>query len=626
MAKMHPEDIEALEDATPGEKRVFRFLREAARPHADYTCWFEPQIGSRGKPPDFVLFGKRLGLVVVEVKDWESGQITAFNPLQFTLRVSGKEEKKTNPARQAKSYVDAIREKLAGFPEFLSEDPRYSGNVRIPIGRAVIFPNMTRKEYAESQFKWLLESVRVLVKDDLDPAGDILSDSSGKRFREILSPCLPFSFQGLSPKEIEKLGFVIWPERQITIPRRRGPGKARFREEVQALDDLQAGTALRLPDGNQIIKGPPGSGKTLVLIHRCRHLVRYGHGIRKILLVCYNIALVGYLKRLLQEKGLGVGEEGIHACHFFELCSRILGEPVHYENEDSEYYALVAQEALERTLQGKALVGPYDAVLIDEGQDFDEPMLRTLVGVLRPGGDLVICLDSCQDLYRRRFSWKSVGIQAAGRMRRLRRVYRNTSEIFDFTQRFIGESPVTGKQLNLLPDAFAFRAGPPEMPRLENDEDVEAFLIDDLKRSIDSDGYRRSEIAVIYNDKVYGPSLFAYDNRALPMRVLQRLETSGIPAAWVSRDVRSKEMYDITTDRVSVISIHSAKGLDFDLVYLMGMDRIRPSTATRDALVTLVYVAMTRAKYRLVIPWAQETELIGRMRNCLTARDEAQST
>jgi hypothetical protein len=261
------------------------------------------------------------------------------------------------------------------------------------------------------------ESARVLLKDDLDPAGDILSDPSGKRFQEILSPYLPFPFQRLSPKEIEKLGFVIWPEARLAIPRRRGPGKARFQEEVQALDDLQARTALRLRAGSQIIKGPPGSGKTLVLIHGCRHLLRFGPGVRKILLVCYNIALVGYLKRLLQEKGVGVGEQAIHACHFFELCSRIPGEPVHYENEDSEYYELVTQEALDRTMKGQALVGPYDAVLIDEGQDFDEPMLRTLASLLRPGGDLVICLDSYQDLYRRRFSWKSVGIQAAGNSR-----------------------------------------------------------------------------------------------------------------------------------------------------------------------------------------------------------------
>jgi superfamily I DNA/RNA helicase len=64
-------------------------------------------------------------------------------------------------------------------------------------------------------------------------------------------------------------------------------------------------------------------------------------------------------------------------------------------------------------------------------------------------------------------------------------------------------------------------------------------------------------------------------------------------------------------------SLHNAKGLDFDLVYLIGVDRIRPTEAMKAYLIPLVYVAMTRAKYRLVIPYVDETELIRRMEGCL---------
>jgi DNA helicase II / ATP-dependent DNA helicase PcrA len=65
---------------------------------------------------------------------------------------------------------------------------------------------------------------------------------------------------------------------------------------------------------------------------------------------------------------------------------------------------------------------------------------------------------------------------------------------------------------------------------------------------------------------------------------------------------RGGKLFDITTDRVSLISIHSAKGLDFDLVYLVGVDRIIPTDETRERLIRLLYVAITRAKYKLVIP------------------------
>jgi len=617
MVRMFPDDIDGSEEATEGEKRVFRFIREAARPHKDYVCWYGPPIGSPGKEPDFILFGKKLGLLVIEVKDWTARQIVSYNPHQFTILVSGKTEKKTNPDKQAKGYVNTLKERLTQIPEFLSDRTEYKGKLKIPIGRMVVFPNIFRHEYADSKFKWFIESERSLFQDDLDPAGEILCDTSGRKFQTRIARVFPFPFEGLSQKEREKLCFILWPEAKIDLPHRPGSGKIRFEREVAALDESQARPALHLGPGHQIIKGPPGSGKTLVLLHRCRHLHKYHPKVKKILLVCYNIALVGYLKRLLQEKGLGIGTEGIEVRHFYELCARVLGEPIHFENEDSEYYDLVTRETLEKVLNGRSPIGPFDAILVDEGQDFDGEMLKILLNLIRPGGDFVICLDTYQDLYRRGSSWKSLGIKASGRTRHLKRVYRNTVEIFDATQRFIGERRRTERQLALLPDDLVFHGDSPEIRPFKDLEEIEAFLVDDLKKSTERDGYKRSEIAVIYDDKVYGPSRFAYDNRALPMRILNRLQISGIPAAWVSQDVRSKEMYDVTTDRVSLISIHSAKGLDFDLVYLVGIDHIHPTDATRENLISLIYVAMTRAKYRLVIPYVEETELIRRMKGSI---------
>jgi ATP-dependent exoDNAse (exonuclease V) beta subunit len=71
---------------------------------------------------------------------------------------------------------------------------------------------------------------------------------------------------------------------------------------------------------------------------------------------------------------------------------------------------------------------------------------------------------------------------------------------------------------------------------------------------------------------------------------------------------------------VSLISIHSSKGLDFDLVYLVGLDHIRGTEEAGQNLISLVYVAMTRAKYRLVIPYVEETELIRRLKECAPER------
>jgi hypothetical protein len=617
MARMHPEDIEDSEKATEGEKRVFRFLREAAKPHKDYICWYEAPIGPSGMEPDFILFGKKEGLLILEVKDWKTEQIISYTPFEFSIRVSGRIEKRANPDKQARGYVHALMERLKGIPEFLTDFPGHEGALRLPVGRMVVFPNIQWEAYTQRGLQWLIPRERALFLDDLAPDGDILCDDSGRKFHERISGAFPFLVKGLSPKEIEKLTFVIWPEATIELPVREGRGRPRFLREIQALDDAQSRLALRMGSGARIIKGPPGSGKTIVLVHRCCHLHRYHTQTREILLVCYNIALVSYLKRLIHERGLGVGRNGIHVYHFFELCSGILKEPVHYENEEPEYYELVVHEAQDRILRGESGVGPYDAVLVDEGQDFNDEMLKVILSLLRPGGDLLISVDAYQDLYRRRASFRALGIES-GRARYLKKVYRHTAEIFDFTQRFIGETPASQKQLALLPYDFAFHGEMPELRQFRDYEGMEQFLISDLSQSIDRQEYSRSEIAILYDDKVYGLDRFAYDNRSLPMHILGRLEASGIPTTWVSQDVRSKEMYDITTDRVSLISIHSSKGLDFDLVYLIGVDHLHPTRHTRQSLISLVYVAMTRAKYRLVIPYVTETELINRMKDCLS--------
>jgi superfamily I DNA and RNA helicase len=621
MARMYPDDIEGYEAASEGEKRIFRFLREAARPHKEFICWYEPPIGSAGMEPDFILYSRKLGILVMEVKDWTFQQIVSYNPHQFTVLVSGREEKTTNPDKQAKGYVHTLRKRLQEFPEFCSQDPRHKDHLKIPIGRSVAFPNISRDEYAQSNFKWLIESERILLKDDLNASGEILRDTSGRTFQERIARDFPFRYKGLTEHEEKTLCFTIWPESKIDLPPRQGAGKARFQREVLALDEAQARLALRLGPGHQIIKGPPGSGKTLVLAHRCWQLYRYRPAFKRILLVCFNIALVSYLKRLIQEKGLGISRNGIQVCHYYELCSQVIGESVHYENEEPEYYDLVTQEALDKARKGHCRVSSFDAILVDEAQDFNDDMLKVLLTLLRPGGDLVISLDSCQDIYMRRPSWKSLGIRASGRTHYLKKVYRNTAEIHDFTQCFIGQQPVPERQLALLPYDFAFHGEPPLVHRFQGTEEAEDFLIRDLHKSIQEAEYKRSEIAIIYDDKVYGPSRFAYDNRALPMRLLKSLEVSGIPATWVSQDVRAKVMYDVTTDRVSLISVHSSKGLDFDLVYLIGLDHIQPIADMQEALVSLVYVAMTRAKYRLVIPYVEETELIRRMKNCLSKRE-----
>jgi hypothetical protein len=60
MARRHPEDIENLEGPTEGERKVFRFLREAARPDSNFIGRPTPIFTTEAqRPRRRIIFNRR---------------------------------------------------------------------------------------------------------------------------------------------------------------------------------------------------------------------------------------------------------------------------------------------------------------------------------------------------------------------------------------------------------------------------------------------------------------------------------------------------------------------------------------------------------------------------------------
>jgi superfamily I DNA/RNA helicase len=95
------------------------------------------------------------------------------------------------------------------------------------------------------------------------------------------------------------------------------------------------------------------------------------------------------------------------------------------------------------------------------------------------------------------------------------------------------------------------------------------------------------------------------------------LEKQGVLSQWMSENYRSKKAYDITTDRVTISTIHSAKGLDYSVVFILGLDYLTPKGWTEEQIDNLVYVGITRARYRLIIPYVNESPLLDRLKRSL---------
>ena len=88
--------------------------------------------------------------------------------------------------------------------------------------------------------------------------------------------------------------------------------------------------------------------------------------------------------------------------------------------------------------------------------------------------------------------------------------------------------------------------------------------------------------------------------------ITERLECANIPnLCLVGKN--NKAAYDPGQPLVTVLSIHSSKGLEFDTVVLAGIDKIQFVAKELVDQVRLMYVGMTRAKSQLLITSSGDT-------------------
>jgi hypothetical protein len=610
MATMIPENVEEFK--TEGERQFYKFLEAVAKPDAGHVTWYTPDI--EGKEPDFILFSRGVGLIVFEVKDWVVDQIREINPQHFRLQVGYDIESRKNPFQQANDYKYNLVDKIKKDGQLISRDAVHHGNVKIPFHHGVVFPNINKHEWTNNGFDRVNDADKIFFWDDLNPSSDICSDPSGKCFRDTIeerfSPQFKFK---ITDGELQHLKQLLFPTVKIELPERsNGQNYGQRIERIKVLHHHQEALARKFDGGHRLIVGPSGSGKTLILTHKAVFLKQYNPKINNILFLCYNITLVNYIRRLLADKKVPLGENGVTVQHFYELCSVIIGEEVAYEKADSDFYELVVQEALTKVGScGKK----YDAILVDEGQDFSTDMFKVVTALLNPETDnLTIVLDENQNIYRDQISWEESGIKAEGHTHNLTCGYRNTQELADFASIFIGEKSEDHKdEENLFTDYFDFHGPKPEIKQFADFAKITEYAADKITQIAETDGCPYSEIAVLYAMQYPGKDL----KDPLPCMVEKALNSKGILNTWVSEDYQSKKTYDITTNNVTISTIHSVKGLDYSTVFLLGLDFLEPRKWSEDQLDRLAYVAITRARYQLFVPYINQSALVKKLRAAL---------
>ena len=246
----------------------------------------------------------------------------------------------------------------------------------------------------------------------------------------------------------------------------------------------------------------------------------------------------------------------------------------------------------------------YDAVIVDEAQDL-RPVQLQVVSLLAGGAkarNLVLLADPAQSIYYRGIPWKDGNIQIAGaRSFTLSRNYRNTQEILAAAWSLAQNQTLDDPDEEVISPDVTDRRGPrPKVVYCQDSDFHDRFVVEEIKELCNRMAFRPGDIAVLArtNDGV--------------KHMKEILKRADLPAVHFRDD-----KFDIFENHIKVVTINSAKGLEFPVVFLTGLHEgelpRRLSQGNPEELQAglrterrLMYVGMTRAANRLYLVCRQD--------------------
>lgn len=233
----------------------------------------------------------------------------------------------------------------------------------------------------------------------------------------------------------------------------------------------------------------------------------------------------------------------------------------------------------EKLENGECQFAPFDAILIDEAQDFAPSWIKTLLSTLTPeGGTIFLADDPTQSIYRY-FSWKEKGIPVVGRTKWLNVPYRNTFEIYNLAYEVIRDDAILKKsfseegwELENPLDPATMRHGPkPLIVKTKLPQHEMSFLRSNINRLLQK-GVSPQNIAVLHR------------------------RTRGVK--WLEDALRGLD--------VRIGSFHALKGLEFEAVFLSRLNDTFQNLSDENEISEerrLLYMVITRARQQLTMTY-----------------------
>ena len=363
--------------------------------------------------------------------------------------------------------------------------------------------------------------------------------------------------------------YFLFDEEKVFLPGSKVYSTYKF------LDYNQVYLARDGAPGIKIIRGSAGTGKTVVLLQRIKFLLMKFPHIKRILFITFNASMATYIKNILYIEEMETKNKTIDINYFFQFCSKI-------KKKTDESFSSYYQDVYRHIKEKGTPLEKYDAIFVDEGQDFSELQFKIIFSHLKKKQyDIMIAIDPIQNIYNIDFAnfFKTKKVTYYS----LDKPYRNSAEIMLFANKIINN-------LFISKSDIIFNKG--EKPLIYQEKSLEKIfetiysIIYEKKISI-------KETIVIYTaKKLYEKDIVTELTHFFKKKQIKITDIS---------DFKHKKRFLLLQNELKISKIHSVKGLEFKNVIIIGADNLKISEQNKK----LLYVAITRAKEKLIIPYLE---------------------
>ena len=420
---------------TPGEYHLAKYLDKKLP--EEWVIHTKPELrnrwGNHIRPttPDIVIASKTKGIMIIEVKDWFTN-----NPKyksEVTRSWKGKPMWRIyienqlgdkNPVTKTVGYRFRM---LEGIPE-INLETFHDGKKHKLIKCGVYFHNVQNT----SEAKKFVGYPKYLKSWECSVFGrDVLNDKTK------ISQFIPLieSQDKIHSNSDWLSKFQNW----ISPPLHSVEGHNMISEKD--LDEHQKKYVFSRPNVIQKLYGVARSGKTTIIAIRAASLAVK----KRVLVICWNITLKNLLLQEIDRAKYPYDPKNIDVFYFQDFCHNYREERNIPFPESTEYVERDIEELGEREKdiiikdkkKNQSDQYNYDAILIDEGQDFKSEWFELLRCFLKKNGEMLIAFDQKQNIYgREKPEISGVG---GGRPAVLKKSYRLLNEHINIANKFSKE-------------------------------------------------------------------------------------------------------------------------------------------------------------------------------------------